>query len=71
MRVLYSLIRLVFYYFLFLFAFKAVASLVKLFFHRSGRYREGGIADNDNGDSHKDKFDYKNVVDAEFKEIKK
>ncbi|OPX28510.1 MAG: hypothetical protein B1H08_05780 [Candidatus Omnitrophica bacterium 4484_171] len=70
MRILYTLIRIVFYYFLFLFLFKTVIFFIKLFFSHPDKHGRGGAVNKEYNDDSKNKFDYKNVVDAEFKEMK-
>ena len=71
MKILYSLIRLFFYYILFLFLFRAVVFFVKLLLHRPGKHEKEDIINESYKKGGQDRFDYENVVDAEFKEIKK
>jgi len=64
------LIRLVVYYFLFLFIFRVLVFIIKLFLRRPDKHREYNGVNEDYEESNKDKFNYENVVDAEFKEMK-
>ena len=71
MRILYTLIRIAFYYLLFLFIFKAVIFFIKLLFHRPDKYEKYDAGNKSHRkEFSEDKFDYKNVVDAEFEEMK-
>jgi len=72
MRVLYILLRLVLFYVLFRFLFRAVSLLVRLS-RRPANRRDKETVININKEhpesNNKKTFDYKDIVDAEFKEM--
>ncbi len=71
MRILLDLLRLFLLYFFFWFIFKSIVLIVRFLWRHPGGHRRRDTI-NDNYDKRgEDRFDYKNVIDAEFKEIKK
>lgn len=69
MNILRILLRLLFLYFLFRFLFKVIFSFIRFFWRHPNKYEKETVINKDHRKTGKKTFDYKDIVDAEFKEI--